>query len=95
MEFFKKLFEALSPAPEKRYYTLRVKCKRCGEIVEGRVDLDNDLSIEYDKDGDRYYCRKVLMGAGMCYQKIEVGLQFDKKRNLLETRVEGGDFVKE
>jgi hypothetical protein len=31
----------------------------------------------------------------MCYQKIEVGLQFDKKRNLLETRVEGGDFVKE
>lgn len=94
MGFFQKLFKAFSPAHEKRYYTFQVKCKRCGEVIEGRVDLDNDLSIEYEQGGDRYYCRKVLMGDGRCYQKIEIGLQFDKNRALIERRIEsGGDFV--
>jgi hypothetical protein len=95
MEFFKKFFAAFAPMPEKRYHTFQVKCKRCGEIIEGHVDLNNDLSIEYEDAGDRYYCRKVLMGAGLCYQKIEVGLQFDSKKRLLESRVEGGELVKE
>ena len=42
-----------------RYYDLRTRLygrllpgpdigKRCGEIIEGRVDVDNDLSIEYE-----------------------------------------------
>jgi hypothetical protein len=95
MGFFKKLINAFSSTSEKRYFTFRVKCKRCGEIIEARVDLDNDLSVEYEDGGDRYYCRKVLMGGGMCYQKVEVGLQFDNKKRLAETRVEGGDWVKE
>lgn len=98
MGFFKNLFKAFSSTPAKRYYTFKVKCKRCGEIIEGRVDLDNDLSVEYEDGGDMYYARKVLMGDGgnHCYQQIEVGLKFDKKRTLLEQRVEsGGDFFKE
>jgi hypothetical protein len=98
MGFFDKLLKAFSSAPPKRYYTIRVKCKRCGEIIEGRVDLDNDLSIEYEDSGDAYYARKVLMGDGSnhCYQQVEVGLKFDKKRNLVEKRVEtGGDFAED
>ena len=94
MGFFDKFFKALTPAHEKKYYVFQVKCKRCGEVIESRIDLDNDLSIEYEKDGDRYYCRKVVMGAGMCYQKIEAAFKFDKNRKVLERRVEsGGDFI--
>jgi hypothetical protein len=96
MGFFDKLFKAFSPTHEKRYYVFTVKCKRCGEIIESRIDMDNDLSIEYEGEGDRYYCRKVVMGAGLCYQKIEAGFKFDNKRKLLERRIEsGGDFVEE
>ena len=93
MGFFKKFFSGFSMAPEKRYYTFKVKCKRCGEIIEGRVDVDNDPSVEYESGGDVYYARKVLMGSGRCYQQIEVGLKFNANRKLLERRVEGGDFV--
>ncbi|MCS6994475.1 MAG: hypothetical protein N2117_12440 [Anaerolineales bacterium] len=96
MNFLQKLFGRLNPRPEKRYYRFQVQCKRCGEIIEGRVDLDNDLSVEYEDGGDVYYARKVLIGDGSryCYQQIEVGLKFDKNRNLLERRVEsGGEFV--
>jgi hypothetical protein len=90
---------ALSPKPEKRYYIYQVKCKRCGEVIEGRVDVDNDLSVEYGNNGnDTFYVRKVLMGDGSnhCYQQIEVSLKFDKKRTLAEKRiVSGGDFVEQ
>jgi hypothetical protein len=97
MGFFDKLFKILSPAPPKRYYTFDVKCKRCGDIIEGRVDLDNDLSIEYESDGDFYYARKIVSGDGSnrCYQQIEVGLKFDKKRNLVERRIESGGIFAE
>jgi hypothetical protein len=95
MGFFKKLFGGFSKPSQKEYYVFQVKCKRCGEILEGRVDVDNDLSVEYEGGGDNYYCRKVLMGDGknLCFQQIEVGLKFNSSRKLVEKRVEsGGDF---
>jgi len=98
MNFFKKLFGGGAASRRKEYYVFQVKCKRCGEILEGRVDIDNDLSVEYEGDGDTYYCRKVVMGDGknLCYQQIEVGLKFNSQRKLIERRIEsGGDFADE
>ena len=105
MNFLKKMFSG-GPAPvSKKYYVFQVKCRRCGEIIEGRVDLEHNLSAEYESGGDVFYCRKVLIGTGKsmpgaetrtipCYQQIEVGLKFDANRKLLERRIEsGGDFV--
>ncbi|MBK8619783.1 MAG: hypothetical protein IPN96_22405 [Anaerolineales bacterium] len=62
MNFLQKLFGSSPAKPDKKYYTFSVKCKRCGEIIEGRVDLDNDLSVEYEEGGDIYYARKVIDG---------------------------------
>lgn len=94
MTFFQKLFGGAGPAkPEKRYYTFSVKCKRCGEVIEGRVDLDNDLSVEYEGDGEVYYSRKVLMGANKCFQRVETEFKFSPARELIEQQVNGGDFV--
>ncbi len=97
MGFLKKLFSGVSPSHQKEYYIFHVKCKRCGEIIEGRVDVDNDLSVEYQKGGDVYYCRKVLIGNGKnhCYQQIEVGLKFNVSRKVIDKRIEGGNFVEE
>jgi len=97
MGFLKRLLGGGKSHPSrKEYYVFNVKCNRCGEVIEGRVDVDNDLSVEYEDGGDVFYCRKVLMGEGknLCYQQIEVGLKFNAKRKLLEKRVEnGGEFV--
>ena len=38
MGFLKKLFGGEPAKPEKRYYVFQVKCNRCGEVIEGRVD---------------------------------------------------------
>ena len=92
MGFLKNVFGGKPAKPEKRYFVFNVKCNRCGEIIEGRVDLDNDLSVEYENNHDVYFARKGLMGSGRCFQQIEVELKFDSARQLLEQQVTGGQF---
>jgi lysyl-tRNA synthetase class I len=93
MSFLKNLFSGGSKKPEKKYYVFQVKCKRCGEIIEGRVDLDNDLSVEYEDNHNVYFGRKVLMGNNICFQQIEVEMKFTPDRQLIDREVKGGTFV--
>jgi hypothetical protein len=91
MDFLKHLFHSPAPKSRKNYYTFNVKCNRCGEIIEGHVDLDNDLSL--NDEGDGYFVRKLLMGGNLCFQYIEVKLTFESTRQLLEKTITGGTFV--
>lgn len=93
MGFLKKLFSGGSAKPEKRYHTFTVKCNRCGEIIEGRVDLDNDLSVEYEGDQTFYFVRKGLIGENRCFQQIEVEMKFTPNRELIEKQATGGQFI--
>ena len=91
MSFFKNLFGGASSQPEKKNYTFQVKCNRCGETIEGRVDLNNDLSL--NDEGDGYFARKGLMGSNLCFQQIEAELNFDSSRQVIEKNISGGEFV--
>ena len=93
MNLLQKLFGSSPSSPQKHYYTFSVKCLRCGEIIEGRVNLNNDLSVEYEEGGDIYYARKTLMGENRCFQRIEVELKFTSSRELLEKHITGGEFA--
>ena len=90
MGFLKKLFGGGTPSSNIDFYTFRVKCDRCGETIEGKVNLSNDLSLS-DESG--YHVRKVLMGSGRCFQRIEVTLEFDGSRQLQEKQISGGQFL--
>jgi hypothetical protein len=94
MGFLKKLFGGLESKPEKRYYTFYVKCNRCGEVIEGRVDLDNDLSLDHEGDSTIYFVRKGLVGNNRCFQQIEVEMKFTPNRDLIEQQATGGQFTK-
>ena len=95
MNFLKKIFST-PPGLESAFYSFTVKCNRCGEVIEGRINLNNELSVEYEPDGGSvYYGRKVLMGSGKCFQQIEVELKFNEPRKLLEKKVTGGQFVEQ
>ena len=93
MGFLKNLFGGTPAKPEKHYYTFNVKCNRCGEIIEGRVDLANDLSIDYEDGRDVYNVRKVLMGENRCFQQIEVVLKFSSTKAVIDEQIQGGTFV--
>ena len=93
MGFLKNLFGGLNTKPEKRYYVFKVKCSRCGEVIEGRLDLDNDLSLDYEGDSTVYFVRKGLIGENRCFQQIEVEMKFTANRELIEKQVQGGAFI--
>ena len=93
MNLLQKLFGSSPASPQKHNYTFSVKCRRCGEIIEGRVDLNNDLSVEYEEGGDVYSARKILMGENKCFQRMEVELKFTSSRELLERHITGGEFI--
>jgi hypothetical protein len=92
---FKKLFTP-RPANSGKFHTFAVKCNRCGEIIHGQVNVNNDPSLEYDENGKPYYtCRKVVMGDQLCFQRIEVVFKFNELRGLLDRQITGGEFVDE
>jgi hypothetical protein len=99
MGFLDKLARllGLSGSAGRDFYQASVRCNRCGEVVPVRVDLRNDLSINYGEDGGptTYECRKLVSGDGsnLCFQKMELFLQFDENRRLLNREVTGGTFV--
>jgi len=94
MNFLKSLFSGAPATPQSNLYSFQVKCNRCGEVIEGRVNLNNDLSVDYDGSGHEvYHVRKVVMGAGKCFQQIEVEMKFNAARKLLEKQVSGGTFI--
>jgi hypothetical protein len=93
MGFLKNLFGGSTAKPEKRFYVFHVKCNRCGEIIEGRVDLDNDLSLDYEGENTVYFVRKGLIGENRCFQQIEVEMKFTSDKQLIEKEAQGGTFV--
>ena len=96
MSFFKKISQLVSPPSDANIYWVYVKCNRCGEKLQGRVNLSNDLSINYvGKGKDTYFCRKVIMGSGKCFQRIEVELAFNKTRKLINQEIQGGVYISE
>jgi hypothetical protein len=95
MNFFKKL---VTPRPSNpgKFHVFAVVCKRCGEIIHGQVNVNNEPSLEYDENGKSYLiCRKVLVGSGLCFQQIEVIFKFNELRGLLDRQITGGEFVEE
>jgi hypothetical protein len=78
-------------------FTLKVQCNRCGEVLDVRLNIYNDLSVEFDDYGNPtgYTCRKVLQGSGRCFQQMEVRLSFDSRRRLRDTEIRGGRILTE
>jgi hypothetical protein len=95
MGLFKRLSGLFSPSAKEddRAYWLYVQCGRCGEKIKSRVDLYNDLSPIYNETGVTYFCRKVLIGQGRCYQKVEVEMTFNEQRKLTSKEIKGGKLI--
>ncbi len=100
MGLIKKLSQIFGSTsrPDPASYWIAVKCNRCGEQINARIDLRNDLSIDYGEGNTSptFFCRKLLIGeGGHCFQRIEIELTFDANKNLISREISGGQFVNE
>ena len=95
MNFFQKI---LTPRPSNRgiFHIFAVECSRCGEIIHGQVNVNNDPSLEIDENGKEFFiCRKVLVGNQLCFQRIEVVFKFNEARCMLDRQITGGKFMED
>ena len=91
MSVFSRLARILfSSKTTERYLQFQVKCNRCHEVLTGRMDIFNDLSLEEEGGKTIYFCRKVLIGSGHCHQPVETIFTFDENRHVIGKKVTGG-----
>jgi len=88
LDSLKSLFSG-SDGGDSGYY-IYVRCRRCGEVIRTRLDLRNDLSLA---DGGGYVVNKTLMGNQLCFERIEVRLTFDERRQLVDREISRGEFM--
>jgi len=95
MKRIHKLKNLFTGSPKDSSFWITVQCGRCGEVIQTRIDLNNEVSTEYGEDEREtaYYCRKVLIGKEGCYLPVEIELRFDAGRNLIDKQIRGGKFV--
>lgn len=70
------------------YYYIR--CDRCGEVIQVRINPHNDLS--QNDDGSGFFVRKTIVG-NRCYSRIEAELLYDRNRNLADSVIGGGTLT--
>jgi hypothetical protein len=71
-------------------YWVYVRCKRCGEPIKTRIDLQNHLSRN---DDGEYVVNKTLVGNQRCFERIEVTLYFNSRRELIDQSISRGEFI--
>ena len=97
MSLFDKVRAAFSggssASQARQLYEFAVQCRRCGDVLPVYVNLQNDLSQDYERDV--WFVRKLISGSGAnrCFQQIEVQLTFDANKKLIEREITGGIFV--
>lgn len=95
MSFVDRLRKLFSSPPDttQRSQWINVRCHRCGEVIPVRIDLLNDLSLDYDTG--EYTAHKTVVGDGKnrCFQRVELVLTYDAHRKLLTQEAVGGVIV--
>ena len=96
MSLIKKIsdyFTSPSNADEAGYWVY-LRCNKCNEPLKVRVNLNHDLSVDYDgPKGQSYFSRKTVVGRTGCFQRIEIELTFNQKRKLTNSEVAGGTYI--
>jgi hypothetical protein len=90
MNFLKKLFSGGGQNPSAYY--IYVRPRMCKEVVQVRVNLTNDASLNDDESG--YILRKTA-SATRCPFQAEITLHLSKSRDVIEREITNGDFVTE
>ena len=90
MGFLNALKSVFSGGQTDHAYWVYVRCNRCGEAIKTRIDLRNDLSLQ---DDGNYIVRKVLMGSGHCFERIDVALTFNSRRQVVDRSIQRGAFI--
>lgn len=94
MDFLRRLFggggAASSGSGERGVMFFYVRARGCEEVVQVRVNLNNDLSQNDEESG--FLVRKVAMGT-KCLRSVEIVATFNAAKAFMSAEVTGGEQV--
>ncbi len=96
IDFLRKVLFT-SPKSSSGLMPIYVRCDSCGEALVTEINLQNDLSVDYGSSSkrDRYHVHKTITGSNLCFQRIEVELEFDARKRLISKKISGGTRIDE
>ena len=91
-DYIKKIFQ---PVKHGNLITFYLKDKKCGSKIKLLVRKSYDIQRIYeDSDKADYRLNKVVI-CNSCYNKITLKIDYDKKYNILDTKINGGEIITE
>lgn len=97
MRWLRRLFARSPRQAADNALWLHLKCDRCGEVIRVRVDRRYDVAsnlLDPGEAGPAYTMHKDVVG-DRCFQRISVTLGFDRRMNIVERQVHGGQLQTE
>jgi len=90
-----KLKKGLMVEKEPDFIFFNVKCNRCGEEIQIKVNRRNDLQNLYKdsrKTGPAYILTKEALGK-KCPNLMKISVKFDENYRILSKKVSGAKFI--
>ena len=89
----KKLFGGSSVPGLSGGFFLNVRCSVCGEEFHLFTNTSTDLFQNFDAQGGLSYSLKKEIVGVHCRNLIQVRMEFDGAKKLLEKEIENGEFI--
>jgi hypothetical protein len=94
MSIFKIIKKLMRGHEQKDLLTFRIRCNKCQEIIEIKINPVNDLMNQYKETGEAgpaFILKKEILGNN-CNNLIQLKVEFDERYNILSESVEGGEI---
>lgn len=93
-KWLKKLFTVTPLSPQT--LNIKVKCKKCGEIIPVRVRVREESNPEFGSHDEiiKYELWKDILGE-KCPNLMRLHMEFNINWEIISQELEGGEIIKE
>jgi len=95
LKSLKNLFSFQAGDNSYNFITFKVRCSKCGEVIDVKVRKAADISRLYGGEGPEnaeYFLRKEILGK-KCNNLIYIKVYFGPGLNVISKEISGGEFV--
>ncbi len=92
LDFIKNIFQ---PVRQGNIIHIYLKDEKCGEKIKLLVRKSYDIQKIYEDNEQADYRLKKVVICNKCYNKINVRIDFNKRYNILDSQLDGGNIISE
>lgn len=92
LEFFKNIFSTNNSGNLINIY---LRDDKCGGKIKVLVRKSYDIQRIYEHNQEAEYSLKKAVICNNCYNKIDVKIDFNKRYNIIDKTIKGGELITE